>query len=155
MHHIATPTPNCLPSRHPPLPFPHTHPYPSPSFQPTSPQAQPLPLPKPHSPARSLTHPELPSLTPTPTPQPLIPQIIDLASLNEGDTHRYCITVTGPVTVTLTWYDWPASPAAGVTLQNDLDLTVSPASARGLKLRGNGWHDNLNTVRARQSLLLY
>lgn len=50
--------------------------------------------------------------------------------------------------MTLAWYDWPASPAAGVTLQNDLDLVVLPLGAKALPaLRGNGWHDNLNTVR--------
>ena len=43
-------------------------------------------------------------------------------------------------------YDWPASPAAGVTLQNDLDLEVTPAQEAGVKLRGNGWQDNINTV---------
>lgn len=80
-------------------------------------------------------------------PLPPAPQIIDLAALSEGETHNYCINVVGPTTVTLVWYDWPASPAAGVTLQNDLDLIVTPAAARGMKLRGNGWHDNLNTVR--------
>jgi len=73
-------------------------------------------------------------------------QVIDLAQLNEGETHKYCISITGQASVTLVWYDWPASPAAGVTLQNDLDLVVIPGAARGLRMRGNGWHDNLNTV---------
>jgi len=73
-------------------------------------------------------------------------QFVDLAALSEGESHKYCISVTGAVAVTLAWYDWPASPAAGVTLQNDLDLLVTPAAAKGLQLRGNGWHDNLNTV---------
>jgi hypothetical protein len=90
-------------------------------------------------------------------PPPLQPhprQVIDLAAISEGETHKYCITVTGPVTVTLAWYDWPASPAAQVTLQNDLDLVVLPGAAHGLKLRGNSWHDNLNTVRGAACSLL-
>jgi hypothetical protein len=73
-------------------------------------------------------------------------QFVDLAALAEGESHTYCINVTGDAVVTLVWYDFPATPAAGVTLQNDLDLVVSPAG-RALQLRGNGWHDNLNTVR--------
>ena len=51
-------------------------------------------------------------------------QVVDLAPLGPGETHKYCITALGgPLAVTLAWYDYPGSPAAGGSmLVNNLDL---------------------------------
>jgi hypothetical protein len=47
-----------------------------------------------------------------------------MASLGQGDAHKYCVTASGgPLGVTLAWYDAPGSPASGgAVLVNDLDL---------------------------------
>jgi hypothetical protein len=47
-----------------------------------------------------------------------------MAPLSQGESHRYCITASGgPLSITLVWYDYPGSPAAGGSmLVNDLDL---------------------------------
>ncbi|KAI8468820.1 MAG: ATP-binding cassette superfamily [Monoraphidium minutum] len=42
-------------------------------------------------------------------------QVVDLAALSEGETHRYCVTVNGPTIVTLVWYDWPAASSSAAT----------------------------------------
>jgi subtilisin family serine protease len=64
--------------------------------------------------------------------------------LRTGDKAQFTATVESsarPGRVTLVWSDYPASPAAGKTLVNDLDLVVESPS--GLKYMGNrfsnGW----------------
>ncbi len=63
---------------------------------------------------------------PTSTPGlPCTLQVVDLASLAQGQSHQYCIYATGgPLRVTLVWYDWPGDPNAGSVLVNNLDLQV-------------------------------
>jgi len=51
-------------------------------------------------------------------------QVVDMAPLTQGEVDRYCVTASGgPLSITLAWYDYPGSPAAGGSmLVNDLDL---------------------------------
>jgi hypothetical protein len=61
----------------------------------------------------------------------------DLAGLTQGSSTTYSLKVSAgaPLRVSLAWTDYPASPIAGRTLVNDLDLEVQPPS--GPLLRGN------------------
>jgi len=79
-------------------------------------------------------------------------QVVDGATLIQGQSHRYCVRATGgPLRVTLVWHDYPADPAAASSLVNDLNLEVRAAGMGGLPLLGNGWNDTANNV---ESVLL-
>lgn len=51
-----------------------------------------------------------------------------------------------PLTVVLTWYDYPSDVAAASALVNDLDLVVELG---GRRLRGNNLEDDRECERAR------
>jgi subtilisin family serine protease len=61
----------------------------------------------------------------------------DPAGLTQDGSTTYSLHVSAgaPLRVSLAWTDYPASPIAGRTLVNDLDLSVQPPS--GPLLRGN------------------
>ncbi len=61
----------------------------------------------------------------------------DPAGLAQGGSITYSLNVSAdaPLRISLVWTDYPASPIAGRTLVNDLDLEVQPPS--GALLRGN------------------
>ncbi|KAK9839424.1 hypothetical protein WJX81_001331 [Elliptochloris bilobata] len=66
-------------------------------------------------------------------------QLVDRATLTTGQAHQYCVHATGgPLTVTLVWHDYPASPSAAKALVNDLDLFVRAAGLNGFPMLGNG-----------------
>jgi hypothetical protein len=68
-------------------------------------------------------------------------QVVDLAPIAQGETHRYCITATGgPVSITLAWYDYPGSPSSGGSaLVNNLDLGGSGSRVGAEGVEGAGW----------------
>lgn len=62
-------------------------------------------------------------------------QVIDMANMTQGDSHKYCVNSTGgPLVVTLVWHDYPAALSASKSLVNDLDLTVRAAGLNGFPL---------------------
>ena len=64
-----------------------------------------------------------------------------------GTTRKFCLAgLTGSLSVTLAWHDYPGSPAAARALVNDLDLSVIVGGASGQKLLGNGGSDHVNNV---------
>lgn len=78
---------------------------------------------------------------------------VNSASLNKtGASLSFKLKTAGasaatPLRVTLVWYDYPADPAAGRTLVNDLDLTVVLKNKKtAASYVGNGQVDRLNTV---------
>eukprot|EP00887_Chlorella_sp_A99_P001740 scaffold19.g1740.t1 len=81
-------------------------------------------------------------------------QVLDRIKINSGETHSFCVRANGgPLTITLVWADYPASPSAAKSLVNDLDLTVRAAGFNGIPLLGNGGsvssptsHDRENNV---------
>lgn len=74
-------------------------------------------------------------------------QVVDKASLQKGQSHKYCVrALGGPLRITLVWTDPPASLSAKQVLVNDLDLSVKSAGLRGIELLGNGRVDRDNNV---------
>ncbi|KAG2498668.1 hypothetical protein HYH03_003413 [Edaphochlamys debaryana] len=75
-------------------------------------------------------------------------QVVDGASLAQGELHRFCVrsTGSGPLRITLVWFDWPGDPSASRVLVNNLDLQVRAAGRAGLVDYGNGVIDSVNTV---------
>lgn len=74
-----------------------------------------------------------------------------MARLGQGQSHTYTLRGTGgPVTLTLSWYDYPAHVNAAKQLVNDLDLSVVVKQNAVVKARlsGNGAAsgDSVNTV---------
>ncbi|MBN1318655.1 MAG: PPC domain-containing protein, partial [Anaerolineales bacterium] len=64
----------------------------------------------------------------------------------EVETHVYTVTNTSqPLKITLAWSDYPALPAAGQALVNDLDLTVIQPTGPTLRYPANG-ADRLNNL---------
>jgi hypothetical protein len=65
----------------------------------------------------------------------------DSAGLAQDGSTTYILNVSpdAPLRISLAWTDYPASPIAGRTLVNDLDLEVQPPS--GPLLRGNAAAD--------------
>ena len=65
----------------------------------------------------------------------------DRAGLAQGGSTTYSLNVSAgaPLRISLAWTDYPASPIAGRTLVNDLDLEVQPPG--GPVLRGNATAD--------------
>jgi hypothetical protein len=65
----------------------------------------------------------------------------DPAGLAQDGSSSYSLKLSAgaPLRISLTWTDYPASPIAGRTLVNDLDLEVQPPS--GPLLRGNATAD--------------
>lgn len=56
-------------------------------------------------------------------PAPHTFQVVDRATLAQGESHQYCVYATGgPLRITLVWYDPPADPNAASVLVNNLDL---------------------------------
>ncbi|GFR44316.1 hypothetical protein Agub_g5528, partial [Astrephomene gubernaculifera] len=74
-------------------------------------------------------------------------QVVDGASLAQGEQHRFCVRAAGgPLRITLAWYDYPGNPAVSKALVNNLDLQVRAAGRPGLVEYGNGLQDSVNTV---------
>jgi hypothetical protein len=70
----------------------------------------------------------------------------ETAGLQTGQSKRFVYHAQAgvPISVTLTWSDYPGDPSAAQALVNDLDLTVTDPN--GQKLLGNGQDDHLNNA---------
>jgi subtilisin family serine protease len=70
----------------------------------------------------------------------------ETTGLSTGATQRYVynVKVGTPLSLTLSWSDYPGSPTAGKALVNDLNLVVTGPD--GQALQGNGKTDDVNNV---------
>eukprot|EP00798_Chlamydomonas_sp_ICE-L_P030069 gene30069-35038_t len=79
-------------------------------------------------------------------------QVVDMAELEKGEVHEYCVQAIGggALRVTLVWHDYPADVAASKVLVNDLNLQLRAVGLDNQVLLGNGVQDSVNNVESIQ-----
>ena len=83
---------------------------------------------------------------------PSAPRVLQYLNETSGLSTGWIRTVTfqnnsgADLTVTLVWTDYPSTPAAGVNLVNDLDLTLTDPSSTTYYPNGLGTNDGINNV---------
>jgi len=84
----------------------------------------------------------------SPTHRIILPNPTRDAEIYTEGLHTHCIHVVTPKTelkATLVWSDYPSSPAAKITLVNDLDLVI--VSPSGKVYYGNGFNSHIGSTR--------